>query len=168
MEIVTPEADIADELADQWVSFAARQREYGSHILAEANRTQIRESITRHIVGDRLLVARDEEVLGFVMFGLESGTYEQSLTRGIVENLYVVPERRSEGIGSTLLEAAEDRLRERGVDAVALEVMMANESARSFYRDHGYTPHRLECEKRVDGSTTSRGVENDNHSKDDG
>ncbi|MEF8814601.1 MAG: GNAT family N-acetyltransferase [Halovenus sp.] len=168
MEIVTPETDIADDLADQWVSFAARQREYGSHILADENRTQIRESITRHIVGDRLLVAREQELLGFVMFGLESGTYEQSLTRGVVENLYVVPERRSEGIGSTLLEAAEDRLRERGVDAITLEVMTANESARSFYRDHGYTPHRLECEKRVDGPATPRRVENDNHSKDDG
>jgi len=166
MEIVTPEQERADELADRWVSFAARQREHGSHILAEGNRTRIRESITRHIVGDRLLVARERRMLGFVMFCLESGTYEQSITRGIVENLYVVPDRRSEGIGSVLLEAAERRLRERGVDAVALEVMTSNERARSFYREHGYTPHRLECEKSLDGEP-GQGAENDNHSKDD-
>jgi len=168
MEIVVPETDIADELADLWVVFAARQREYCSHILAEENRPEIRVSITRHIMGDRLLVARDGQILGFVMFCIESGTYKQSLTRGVIENLYVLPERRSEGIGSALLEAAEDRLRERGVDAIALEVMSANESARSFYRDHGYTAHRLEYEKRIDGTDGGRGDENDNHSKGDG
>lgn len=163
MEVVRPETDVAEELADRWVSFANRQRQYGSHILGEENRTQIQEAIIRHIVGGRLLVAREDDIVGFVMFCVESGTYEQSVTRGVIENLYVVPGRRSEGIGSALLESAETSLRERDVDVISLEVMAANESARTFYKKNGYMPHRVECEKRVsDGAN-----QNDTHSKGD-
>lgn len=150
VDIALAETDDADELVDMWLSLADGQRQYGSHIPAEPNRAQIRESILRHIATDRLLVARDDTVSGFVMFSIERGDFEQDATRGIVENLYVLPDRRGEGIGSRLLTAAEQRLRDHGADTVALNVMADNEDARRFYRDHGYTPHRLEVEKSLD------------------
>lgn len=139
----------ATEIADLWTTLAAGQREYGSHIRAETNREQIHRSVLRHIAGDRVLIARQGELTGFVMFSIERGTFEQDRQRGFVENLFVRPEERNDGIGSALLDAAERALRDRGAEVVALNVMARNEGARRFYRRHGYDPYRVELEKEL-------------------
>jgi len=161
MEDITIEPAGTDEVTavtEMWVELAAGQREHGSHILPETNRTAIRETITRHVVGDSLLVARSDRLVGFVMFTVETGTFEQGCARGVVENLYVAPERRDGGIGTALLEAAEAALWDQDVDAVTLEVMATNRQAREFYVQRGYRPHRIELEKPP---------ESDTHTKDD-
>lgn len=165
MRVTQAELSDLDSLVDLWVELAEGQKAFGSHLFAEANRTPIRESVARHIAVDGIVVARDEtttdggdDVVGFVMFEVEAGTYEQDVTRGTVSNLFVLPGRRDAGVGSRLLDAAERRLREMGVDVVALDVMAGNESARRFYRRHGYRPHRIELEKSI---------QNDTHSKED-
>jgi ribosomal protein S18 acetylase RimI-like enzyme len=150
VEIQAADTDDADAVVDMWLALADGQRQYGSHIPAEPNSTQIRESVLRHITGGNLLLARAEELCGFAMFTVEQGSLEQDVTRGIVENLYVRPEHRGEGIGAELLARAEQRLDGRGVDTIALHVMAANERARRFYRAHGYAPQRLELEKSVE------------------
>lgn len=160
MEIEAPDTTLADEIADLWVELAIGQRDYGSHLLPEANRTRIREAVVRHAVTDSLLVARvDGELAGIVMFSVESGSYEQDVRRGIVENLFVAPAHRRETVGEQLLEAAEAALAERDVDVVALEAMVENESARSFYTELGYEPHRIEFEKALESDTHSRSDE---------
>jgi ribosomal protein S18 acetylase RimI-like enzyme len=166
MEVVRPSMDAADRIADQWVTFAARQRDHGSHLLPEQNRKRIRETVARYIIRDQLLVARADEIHGFVMYTLESSSYEQDTSRGVIENLYVEPSVRSQGVGSELLEAAEQDLADAGVSEVTLDVLAANDRARSFYRDHGYSPHRIECEKALDGDDAAP-VESDTHSRDD-
>lgn len=154
MRIEPADTDSAAEIADLWMELAAGQRDYGSHILPNTNRNRVRESLVRHAVTDSLLVAReDDRILGFVSFHPESGTFEQDVKRGIIENIYVIPDRRGEGIGSELLAAAEKQLFRAGCDVVGLEVMAANERAREFYRQHGYAPHRVEME-RTDSDKT--------------
>jgi ribosomal protein S18 acetylase RimI-like enzyme len=151
MDIESPDTTVAGDITDMWVDLAAGQREYGSHLLADDNRTQIRESVVRHIVTDSLLVARDAGALvGFVMFSVESGSFEQDVRRGVVENLFVAESHRRATVGQTLLDAAEARLAERGVAVVGLEVMAENEAAREFYRENGYELHRIELEKPID------------------
>ncbi|WP_135852629.1 GNAT family N-acetyltransferase [Halorussus salinus] len=173
----------ADAVADLWVELAEGQREFDSHLLPGENRQQVRESVAQHAVADELLVARadgatadadgesvstetgdatdseeatDSELIGFVTVIVESSNYEQDVVRGVVQNIYVVPARRGEGIGSALLDAAEARLAEAGADAVSLEVMAANADARRFYRRHGYAPHRVELEKSVESDTLTK------------
>ena len=159
MRIERPTASAVDALAELWVDLAADQRTHGSHLLAGANRASIRESLAQRIVSGGVFVAREEDdgddsdVLGFVTFYPEAGGYEQDTDRGVVENLYVVPERRGEGIGSDLLTAAEDALADGGADAITLDAMAVNERARQFYRCHGYEPHRVELERRLERET---------------
>jgi ribosomal protein S18 acetylase RimI-like enzyme len=154
MEIESPDTTIAGDVTDMWVDLAAGQREFGSHLRTDENRTRIRESVVRHIVTDTLLVAReDEDLVGFVMFSVESGSFDQDVRRGVIENLFVDESYRRETVGAQLLEAAEEVLRERDVEVVALEVMWENESAREFYADHGYEPHRVEVEKALESDT---------------
>lgn len=154
MKITTASTDVADVITDQWIELARSQRSHDSHVLPEANRATVRDAVVRHAIANELLVAtEDEEVVGFVMFALESGEYEQDVSRGLVQNLYVKPAHRGEGIGSSLLETAESALESRGVDTIALEAMAANEDARRFYRRHGYAPHRVEFEKSTESDT---------------
>ena len=150
----------AEELAELWVALARDQRAHGSHLKPEANRESVREGLARGIITGGVLVdrAEDDSITGFVQFAPENEAYAQDVSRGIVENLYVRPDYRGDGIGSELLEAAEKQLFDAGVDRVRLEVLAANEDARRFYARHGYTPHRVELEKAP---------ENDNHTKED-
>ncbi|CCQ36595.1 GNAT family acetyltransferase [Natronomonas moolapensis 8.8.11] len=148
--------DDADRLADLWVDLAADQRRHSSHLEAEANREVIHETMLRHAVTDTVFSARrGGTVVGFVTFGVESGRYEQDVTRGTIHNVYVEPSDRGEGIGSALLAAAERELVSLGVGVVTLEAMARNDAARSFYARHGYTPHRIELEKPINDDPLS-------------
>ncbi|MEF8842979.1 MAG: GNAT family N-acetyltransferase [Haloarculaceae archaeon] len=181
MTVERPPTEAADAVADMWVDLAADQRRHGSHLLAEPNRERAREAALRGIVTDSLLVATDgDDPIGFVTFDVESGVYEQDVTRGFVENVYVVPDRRGRGVGAALLAAAEERLRDRGCDAFFLEVLAANDDARRFYREAGYEPHRVQFERSaddskgagdagepVDGGGEEPATESDTHTRDD-
>jgi len=158
MEVERPSVADLDALADLWVDLADGQRSFGSHLRADANRDAVRESLSRRIVAGGCLVARDPEPIGFVTFYPESETYDRDRSRGIVENLYVIPERRGEGVGTALLRAAESALADGGADVVALEVLAGNERAREFYAARGYDAHRVELERPTERETdTSEG-----------
>jgi ribosomal protein S18 acetylase RimI-like enzyme len=159
-------ADDVDAVADMWVALAAGQREYGATLRAEANRATVREWVAQSVVTGDLLVARDPQSdagdgaagerdetdpVGFVGFSLERGDYERDAARGTVSNLYVVPERRGEGVGAALLDAAERALGEAGAERVALEALADNDRAVSFYADRGYDRHRVELTKSLGG-----------------
>lgn len=154
MHIEVPDVAEATAVADLWAALAADQRGHGSHVDVEANREAALESVVSHTIGDEVLVARadgeDGDLLGFVMFGPESDRFVRTIDRGMIHNLYVVPEARGSGVGSALLSAAEKRLADRGLDVVVLSVLAANARARELYRERGYEPHRLEMERALE------------------
>ncbi|MDB2243239.1 GNAT family N-acetyltransferase [Halorubrum ezzemoulense] len=154
-------ADDVDPVTDMWVTLAAGQREYGATLRGEANRATVREWVAQSVVTGDLLVARDPEAaaeadagdpdpVGFVGFSLERGDYDRDAVRGTVSNLFVRPDRRGEGVGAALLDAAERALVEAGADRVALEALADNDRARAFYTDRGYGLHRVELTKSLD------------------
>lgn len=57
---------------------------------------------------------------------------------GHVITIDVDPGARRAGVGSLLLQAAEDRLRREGSRAVGLETAVDNLAAFAFYKRHGY------------------------------
>ena len=144
----------ADGIADLWVELAEDQRQHGSSLLPEANRTRVHETMLKHVVTNTALVARlEDDVIGFVTFGQESERFRQDVTRGIVHNIYVQKDHRGKGIGTVLLSTAEETLVDRGVDTLSLQAMAANDAAREFYRRHGYEPHRVEFEKSAESDS---------------
>jgi len=154
-EITTASLDDADTLADLWVALARGQRAFGSYLCAEENRAAIRETMVQRIVGDDLYVAElDGAIVGFVTFTIEQGRYAQTVTTGVVENLYVEPEARRRGIGSALLATAEAHLEDSGATVITMEAMADNDAARAFYNRHGYTPHRVELQKSTETDTS--------------
>jgi len=156
VRIEVADGDDVDALVDLWVSLVDGQRPYGAHLFAAANRDRVREFLANFVATGSVVVARDARVVGFVMFRIESGAYEQDVTRGFVDNVFVRPERRGEGIGSDLLAAAEDALAERGADVAALSVLVDNEAAQRLYERRGYRPHRITMERPLESDTSSR------------
>jgi GNAT superfamily N-acetyltransferase len=57
----------------------------------------------------------------------------------LVDELYVAPEARSQGIGSALLAALESITHERGGRLIEIAVDGADIDAHRFYERHGYT-----------------------------
>ncbi|WP_123534268.1 GNAT family N-acetyltransferase [Halosimplex salinum] len=157
MEIELATVEQAERVTELWVALAAEQTQYDSHVLAERNESVVADELTRHAVTDRLVVATaDGDIVGFVMYTLDRGSYEMDVTQGVVENLYVVPKYRNEGVGGELLETAERRLDGLGADTVVLEAMAENLEARRFYRRHGYDSHRVQLEKPLENDNLSK------------
>lgn len=144
------DGDDIDRVADLWVDLAAGQRAHGARIRAAANRTAVSERLAHLAAAGDLLVARGEGIVGFVAVEAAAERYETDVDRGVITDLYVVPGRRSQGIGAALLSAGEARLADHGVDVVTLEALADNDAARRFYRRHGYDSHRVELRKPVD------------------
>jgi GNAT superfamily N-acetyltransferase len=57
----------------------------------------------------------------------------------VLDELYVVPDRRGEGVGSELLAAAESSVRARGGQLLEINVDAPDTGARRFYERHGYS-----------------------------
>ncbi len=63
--------------------------------------------------------------------------------RGWVYYLAVAPDRRREGLGRRLMDAAEAWLRERGAPKLQLMVRDSNDAALDFYRALGLEPQAV-------------------------
>ncbi len=72
-----------------------------------------------------------KETLGFIVA-------EAVRRSGHIITIDVVAKARRLGVGSALLNAAEDQLREAGVRAVTLETAVNNEAAIRFYKEKAY------------------------------
>lgn len=56
----------------------------------------------------------------------------------LLDELYVVPELRSEGIGARLVALVESTCRDRGIEQVEINVDQGDHDARRFYERQGY------------------------------
>jgi GNAT superfamily N-acetyltransferase len=59
----------------------------------------------------------------------------------LLDELYVVPVERRCGIGTALLQAAEQECRQRGSELLEINVDGEDADARRFYERHGYANH---------------------------
>ncbi|MFC7155896.1 GNAT family N-acetyltransferase [Halomarina halobia] len=91
----------------------------------------VRDAVERDGTIYRVAVA-DGEVVGYA-----TGRVDDV---GRLTSLYVDPDRWGEGIGTRLLEAVFDRLRERGVGRLEVRVLAVNEVGRAFYESRGLEP----------------------------
>jgi [ribosomal protein S18]-alanine N-acetyltransferase len=73
----------------------------------------------------------EEKIAGFIV--------TQTGRTGHIITIDVIATARRSGVGSRLLQAAEDRLRAAGSKAVSLETAVDNLAALAFYKRHGYS-----------------------------
>jgi GNAT superfamily N-acetyltransferase len=96
------------------------------------------------VVGDAtrgfLLLARARSRIVGVAYVASIQSAEHCGTVGWLEELYVTPDQRSQGIGTALINAVLDRARETGMVAIDLEVDAGHRRAESLYRRFGFRP----------------------------
>ncbi|MGF1702575.1 GNAT family N-acetyltransferase [Photobacterium makurazakiensis] len=64
---------------------------------------------------------------------------------GLIDQFYLKPDWRQQGIGTDLIPQIEQHTAEAGVHALSLEVNIGNKGARKFYEKHGFVPRRQFC-----------------------
>jgi GNAT superfamily N-acetyltransferase len=100
------------------------------------------ESLLEDDVGAWFLAEHQGEVIGFVTVQLRPPVQEPYLVlerRTLVQNLGMLSAWRGQGIGRTLMEAAEGWAREHGATRLVLNVWEFNTGALSFYETLGYS-----------------------------
>src|SRR5205823_14189423 len=73
-----------------------------------------------------------------------------------IQDVFVAPERRRQGVAAALTQAAEEEVRRRGAGQISLSVGIGNAAARALYEKLGYRSSGVEPE-RVAGTIVLRG-----------
>lgn len=88
-----------------------------------------------------LLLAKHEgQAIGVAYVSL-TWSIEHGGQSSWLEELYVLPEWREHGVGTSMLESVLEEARRRGCAAVDLEVESAHERASRLYARHGFARH---------------------------
>jgi ribosomal protein S18 acetylase RimI-like enzyme len=88
--------------------------------------------------GDTVVLLAGEGPDGLVVLRFRPALWSTGLECYLAE-LYVKPDRRGEGLGRALLEAALDLARERGADYMDLGTSDDDTAARALYESAGFT-----------------------------
>ena len=102
----------------------------GIHLRISDEPEEIRKKIARD--PDLFLVVQaDDSIIGAVMGGFDG-------RRGMMYHLAVAPKYRRQGIAHLLVDALEEKLKEKGCIRYYLLVTKDNETAINFYRSRGW------------------------------
>ena len=129
------EAKLNDELLTKLIAMSADWE-------AENSTYGYRKNDRSDIEGNRIFLAeQDGEILGYLFGHKETSERASSImTDGTpcfeIEELYVVPSRRSEGVGRALFRNAEQTVKTEGVELIMLSTATKNyKSILHFYID---------------------------------
>ena len=114
--------------------------------IKSAGEIQQEKSIAKYLLEPECLVyvAFDgEQIIGFVtgQFCELVSVVSKPVQMGSVDELFVVPERRSEGIAGELLKRMEITFEEYGVTHLFVEVWEFNKKALHLYQKNGFRHH---------------------------
>jgi len=96
-----------------------------------------RDRLVREIQGDRSIFLAAEE--GGRLVGAVLGTHDGR--KGWINRLAVSPAHRGRGIGSSLVNEVEERLRGEGIEIVTCLIEDWNEGSMAFFERIGFVPH---------------------------
>ena len=89
-------------------------------------------------VNIRLAAASDIPALLALVIAVLVLSVEHQGLMAEIDELFVMPEARSRGVGGRLLAAAEGALAARGCVRLQLQLALANVGGRAFYEHRGY------------------------------
>ncbi len=151
-EITTGAAGDIPGLRDVFLSLHAHHREVSAIALTEPDErawSARAQTYERAFAEDRAVLHRaltGERCVGYAFTVVHPGsddTFPLGAGHAELYTLAVLPEMRGGGIGSALLDAVDDALRERSIPHLSVAVMADNAAAVRLYRRRGLTPGEL-------------------------
>ncbi|SEQ94661.1 GNAT family N-acetyltransferase [Natrinema salaciae] len=149
------EDEIETLVDDLWVPFAAEMADLDSY---NEVADEVRESALTyrrdHLADDDVatfVADADGPIAGYAV--VVSGDSPPVFARGpeaTLEELYVVPAHRGEGIATALMDRAEGWAADRGCDYITLSVNASNDSAAALYESSGYAVRRHKMDKPLE------------------
>ncbi|MCE7989593.1 MAG: GNAT family N-acetyltransferase [Caldilinea sp. CFX5] len=138
------EADLS-AVAKLYTAFAAEEIAYG--LVAESV-DELRQRLSAYC----LVAEVENEVVGFVLATEQISPGYAIIPEGerylAIEDLYVMPALRQQGIGSELLQAVEARARANGIARFLLYSSVKElDAVVQFYRRHGYQSWAIQMYK---------------------
>jgi GNAT superfamily N-acetyltransferase len=114
----------------------AFNREYNTPTPGE---TVLTARLTRLLAGDSMIaLLTGEPAIAVALLTFRPTLWYDGPT-AVLDELYVAPAHRGQGLGSALLAAAEDAVQHRGGELLEINVDGEDVDARRFYERHGYT-----------------------------
>jgi len=139
MKEVIRKFDVAvdrDQLVELWQRVFAYEGAHNAPELVLEKKLSVADGL--------LFVAEaDGKAVGSVMAGYDGH-------RGWIYSLAVLPEYRRRGLGSRLMQHAEEQLKALGCVKINLQILKGNEAVESFYRTLGYeSEQRISMGKKI-------------------
>ena len=78
--------------------------------------------------------------------------YYRTAKEAYLGMMYVVPQHRGKGLIGLILQSLKQKLGEKGISELRLDVFSANTTAISAYLKAGFRPHLLEMRTQISGS----------------
>jgi predicted kinase/ribosomal protein S18 acetylase RimI-like enzyme len=100
-----------------------------------------------------LLAEHGDTLLGFVAYGPARGPSPSISVEWEIYAIYVAPDKKREGIGTRLFDAALEVGRQHGGEQLVLWVLNTNQAARAFYEAKGMDVDGAERDELIEGET---------------
>ena len=101
----------------------------------------LKQIVSQPHLGSVWVARKSEVMVGYLIAVLVFSLEYQGIVAEIDE-VFVVPQARGDGIGAALLEIAEATLTSAGCTFIQLQLGVGNASARAFYGRRGYAPRK--------------------------
>ncbi len=146
------EAEFADFRRESIEGYAAAHVEAGNWEAGDAverAEKQTDELLPRGTATPGMLLLTGEDAAGNPVGMVWAVIAHGELGTAWIYQIVVTPDRRGQGYGRALLEAAEDEVRRHGATEIGLNVFGGNHVARGLYETAGYDIASLHMRKRL-------------------
>ncbi len=152
--IVPARADDLEELNDLMYELHDEHHIACPEHFKTAEEIEQEKSIARYLDMPECLVyvaKQQNAIIGFITghFCELVSTVSKPVQMGSIDELYVLPEYRKQGVATLLYKKLETTFIEYGVEQVFVEVWAFNHNAHRFYEDSGFQPHIAWLRKSV-------------------
>jgi ribosomal protein S18 acetylase RimI-like enzyme len=117
------------------------EQEPGAYFFDEpAVREALRKFLASPDLGQAWVFFEEETPVGYIVLSF-GYSFEYHGRDSFIDELYIEPQYRRQGIGRRAMQFTAERARELGVNAIHLEVDQGNDPAAELYRRAGYHDH---------------------------
>jgi ribosomal protein S18 acetylase RimI-like enzyme len=151
-EAEVKDLDVIEELS---VKLSAKEsEEFDSTINPEWSSTEEAKDYFRERINEEngfaIVIENEGQVVGYALGSItDAEACREDLEIAELGSMYIMPEYRSQGIGTELMEQFTSWSEEKDADRLRVEATAQNKDAIRFYRENGFEDYALTLEREL-------------------